>query len=139
MCVSFRLPSFSFSSICESAFEDLILYSVAHPVLILVLRGLFRILFLALIFGAHIALGRVDFLRHVCQHFPAPTHLFFFFFFLVPRFTPSRAVPYGRRRTLRYRTATEVALRERYPVSLQAQGCHNGAVGESSGALPVSP
>ena len=74
--VSFRFPSFSFSSICESAFEVLVLYNVAHPVPILVLRGLFRILFLALMFGAHIALGRVDFLHHVCQHFPAPTHLF---------------------------------------------------------------
>ena len=74
--VSFRLPSFSFSSICESAFEVLVLYNVAHPVPILVLRGLFRILFLALMFGAHIALERVDFLHHVHQHFPAPTHLF---------------------------------------------------------------
>ena len=67
MCVSFRLSSFSFSSICESAFEVLVLYNVAHPVPILVLRGLFRILFLALMFGAHIALGRVDFLHHVCD------------------------------------------------------------------------
>ena len=61
MCL-FVSPSFSFSSICESAFEVLVLYNVAHPVPILVLRGLFRILFLALMFGAHIALGRVDFL-----------------------------------------------------------------------------
>ena len=27
-------------------------------------------------FGAHIALERVDFLHHVRQHFPSPTHLF---------------------------------------------------------------
>ena len=74
--VSFRLPSFSFSSICESESEALVLYSVAQSVPFLVLRGLSRILSLALMFGAHIALERVYFLHHVCQHFPAPTHLF---------------------------------------------------------------
>ena len=61
MRVSFRLPSFSFSSIYESASEALFLCSVAQSVPILVLRGLFRILSLALMFGAHIALERVDF------------------------------------------------------------------------------
>ena len=74
--VSFRLPSFSFSSICESESEALVLYSVAQSVPFLVLRGLSRILSLALMFGAHIALERVDFLHHVRQHFPSPTHLF---------------------------------------------------------------
>ena len=67
VCVSFCLPSFSFSSICESDSEVLVLYNIAQAVPILVLRGLFRILFLALMFGAHIALGRVDFLHHVCD------------------------------------------------------------------------
>ena len=74
--VSFRLPSFSFSIIYESASEALFLCSVAQSVPILVLRGLFRILSLALMFGAHIALERVDFLHHVRQHFHAPSHLF---------------------------------------------------------------
>ena len=68
--MSFCLPSFSFSSIYESDSEVLVLYNIAQSVPILVLRGLFRILSLALMFGAHIALGRVDFLHHVCQHFP---------------------------------------------------------------------
>ena len=67
MCVSFNLPSFSFSSIYESDSEVLVLYNIAQSVPILVLRGLFRILSLALMFGAHIALGRVDFLHHVCD------------------------------------------------------------------------
>ena len=74
--VSFRLPSFSFSSICEGESEALVLYSVAQSVPFLVLRGLSRILSLALMFGAHIALERVDFLHHVRQRFHAPTHLF---------------------------------------------------------------
>ena len=76
VCVSFCLPSFSFSSIYESDSEVLFLYNIAQSVPILVLRGLFRILSLALMFGAHIALERVDFLHHVRQHFHAPSHLF---------------------------------------------------------------
>ena len=73
--VSFRLPSFSFSSICESDSEVLVLYNIAQAVPILVLRGLFRILSLALMFGARVALERVDFLHHVRQHFHASSHL----------------------------------------------------------------
>ena len=76
VCVSFCLPSFSFSSICESDSEVLVLYNISQSVPILVLRCLFRILSLALMFGAHVALERVDFLHHVRQHFPSPTHLF---------------------------------------------------------------
>ena len=69
--MSFCLPSFFFSSICESDSEVLVLYNIAQSVPILVLRGLFRILSLALMFGARVALERVDFLRHVRQHFRA--------------------------------------------------------------------
>ena len=76
VCVSFCLPSFSISSICESDSEVLVLYNIAQAVPILVLRGLFRILSLALMFGARVALERVDFLHHVRQRFHAPTHLF---------------------------------------------------------------
>ena len=114
VCVSFCLPSFSFSSIYESDSEVLVVYNIAQSVPILVLRGLFRILSLALIFGARAALERVDFLHHVHQHFHAPTHLFLE---LVPYNIYNVHFPCSRRTLLSFVTFVLLYYRMLLPVS----------------------